>query len=103
MAAAGRLSAARASRDLLALAGDHSCVGQRTRQAVELGDDERIAGAACCEGLVQAGALPLVPVRPWSTELGERIENEPDEEKKGRLVRLRDGFLDVGRTSPRGC
>lgn len=30
-------------------------------------------------------------------ELGERIENEPDEEKKGRLVRLRDGFLDVGK------
>jgi hypothetical protein len=30
-------------------------------------------------------------------ELNERIGAEPDEEKKGKLVRLRDGVLDVGK------
>ena len=29
-------------------------------------------------------------------ELDERIEAEPDEEKRGKLVSLRDGLLDVG-------
>jgi len=37
---------------LCELVGDRSCVGKRTRQAVELGDAELVAGAACCERLV---------------------------------------------------
>jgi len=36
-----------------------SCVGQRAREPVEVGDDERVARAACREGLVQAGALAV--------------------------------------------
>ena len=48
--------------------GDRSCVGQRPREPVELGDDERVACAARGERLVQAGTLAVgVPVRPWST------------------------------------
>ncbi len=38
---------------------DVAGVGQRAREPVELGDDERVARAACGEGLLQAGALAV--------------------------------------------
>jgi len=44
---------------LCELVGDRAGVGQRARQAVELGDDERVARVACRERLVQAGALAV--------------------------------------------
>ncbi len=44
---------------LCELVGDRAGVGQRAREPVELGDDERVARAACGEGLVQAGALAV--------------------------------------------
>ena len=41
------------------LVGDRSCVGQRAREPVELGNDERVARAACRERLMQARALAV--------------------------------------------
>jgi hypothetical protein len=42
-------------------------VGQRPREAVELGDHQRVAGAACREPSARPGRARLVPVKPWST------------------------------------
>ncbi|SNX71149.1 hypothetical protein SAMN05878503_108102 [Cereibacter ovatus] len=49
------------------LVGDGAGIGNRPRQAVELGDHERVALAHGAESLVEAGARArFVPVMPWS-------------------------------------
>lgn len=46
---------------------DVARVGQRAREAVELGDHDCVAGAAGGERLPQPGRSRGVPVSPWST------------------------------------
>jgi hypothetical protein len=47
--------------------GNRPGVGQRAGEAVELGDDEFIAGAAGRERFTQARSGAAGPVKPWST------------------------------------